>query len=206
MKAKDLPPLTAILGCHDVGDHWQMESLAEYPHDKSQVPVFVAMESQVKSAKENGFSNAEVLEWGQERDLGGDLKIRSIEAQKMMRWTVNNYLITCGDAVVFFGSEARDLPPLKAFGESFGRPVDVAMFPVNGVRMMGVQLVMKAQEAVEGAKLVNAKKLWVIHDAHRSFPLLMTAKTSGADAQAAAQGDESLEVVRVPAGERWTYA
>lgn len=205
MQAKDLPPLTAILGCHDVGDHWQMEGLADYPHDKSEVPIFVAMESQAKSAREHGFSRVEVLPWGQSRDLGGGLCIQSVEAQKMMRWTVNNYLITCGDASVFFGSEARDLPPLKAFGET-RKETDVALFPVNGVRMMGMQLVMKAHEAVQGAKLIGAKKLFVIHDWHKAFPLLMTAATSGADAEAAAKDDDLLDVIRVGAGERWSYA
>lgn len=99
------------------------------------------------------------------------------------------------------GGESRDL---EAFGQR-QKPVDVALFPVDGVRMMGMQLVVNAHQAVQGAKLIGAKKLFVIHDSHKAFPLLMTAPTSGADAQAAAAGDTAFEVVRVGAGERWSF-
>jgi L-ascorbate metabolism protein UlaG (beta-lactamase superfamily) len=201
---QDLPPLTAILGCHDVGDHWQMKGLADYPHNKDDVHVFVAMESQAQSARKIGFKNVEVLEWGEHRTIAGNLSIEAVKAQKMMKWTVNNYVLRCEDASILFGSEARDLSPLAEYGAK-NRPVDVAVFPVNGVQMLGFYpLVMRGDEAVEGAKLIGAKKLFVIHDAHTHLPGLMSVKSSGDDADAAALNHDNLAVIRMPTGEIWS--
>ena len=201
---KELPPLTAILGCHDVGDHWQIEGLSDYPHDKDGVHIFVAMESQAKSARKAGFKNVAVLEWGEHRTIAGDLSIEAVKAQRMMRWTVNNYALRCGDASILFGSEARDLSPLAEYGTEHS-PVDVAIFPVNGVHMLGFyQLVMRGDEAVEGTKLLGSNKLFVIQDAHTHLPGLMSVKSSGNYADAAALSDENFEVIRMPVGETWS--
>ena len=204
IKPQDLPPLTAILGCHDVEDHWQMRGLSDYPHDKDDVQLFVAMESQIESAREYGFNNVEVLEWGEKRVLGGNLSIESVKAQDMLKWTVNNYVIRYEDTSILFGSEARDLPPLAEYKAANG-PVDMAIFPVNGVYLMSFyQLVMRGEEAVEGAKLLGAKQLFVIHDAHKNLPVFLPTKSSGDDATAAALNDDSLEVIRMPTGELWS--
>ena len=198
----DLPPLTAILGCHDVGDHWQMKGLVDYPHNKDDVYIFVAMESQAQSARQIGFKNVEVLKWGENRTIAGNLSIEVVKAQKMMKWTVNNYVLRCGDASILFGSEARDLSPLANYGVK-RNPVDIAIFPVNGVHMLGFyQLVMRGDEA--GAKLIGAKKLFVIHDAHTNLPGLMSVKSSGDDADAAALHDKNLTVIRMAPGKMWS--
>ena len=203
---RELPPLTAILGCHDVIDHWQMEGLADYPHDKNDVRLFVAMENQAKVAREAGFDHVEVLAWGQKRTLGDNLTIESVKAQKMLKWTVNNYVIRCGDTAIMFGSEARDLPPLADYRAKNG-PVDMAIFPVNGVYLMSCyQLVMRAEEAVKGARLLGARQLMAIHDSHKHRPFFLPIKSSGLDAEKAVQGDDSLEVIRIPTGQPWSSA
>lgn len=199
MTPAELPRLSAIIGCHDVGDHWQMDGLDGYRYDKAAVPVFTAMPSQVKSAQRAGFTTAEVLPWGETRAIG-DLEIESVEAQVIKRWTINNYALRCGDARVFFGSEARDLPPIEAYGAAHD-PFDVAVFPVNGVHIMGTQLVMHGEEAAAGAEALQAQHLFVIHDAHLGFPLLMPVKSSGDAAEAAASDD--LNVVRHAPGVPW---
>ncbi len=204
IRPEDLPPLTAILGCHDVIDHWQMDGLADYPHNKDDVSLFVAMENQAKAARKYGFNNVEVLSWGEKRVLKGNLSIESVKAQKMLKWTVNNYVIRLGDTSILFGSEARDLPPLAEYHAHNG-PVDMAIFPVNGVHLMSFyQLVMTGKQAVEGAKLLGAKRLFVIHDAHKSRPFFMPTKSSGAAADEAARNDDSIEVIRVPTGQTWS--
>lgn len=201
---KDLPPLTAILGCHDVIDHWQMDGLAEYPHNKDNVQLFVAMEKQAETAKAFGFKNVEVLKWGEKRTIGGNLFIESVKAQKMLKWTVNNYVIRYENTSILFGSEARDLQPLKEYHDKNG-PIDMAIFPVNGVHLMTFyQLVMKGDEAVRGTKLLGAKQLFVIHDSHKSIPLFLPTKSSGEDADAAAKDDVDIEVIRIPTGIPWS--
>lgn len=202
IEPKDLPPLTAILGCHDVIDHWQMDGLTDYPHNKDEVKLFVAMEPQAKAAREAGFNNVEVLEWGQSRTVG-ELTIEAVEAQKMLKWTVNNYVIRHQETAIMFGSEARDLAPLKAYFDKNGA-IDMAIFPVNGVHLMTFfQLVMRGDEAVEGAKLLGAKQLFVIHDAHKSRPVFLPIKSNGEDAVEAAKNTD-IEVIRTPTGVTWS--
>ncbi|MEO0572754.1 MAG: MBL fold metallo-hydrolase [Bacteroidota bacterium] len=203
---EDLPPLTAIIGCHDIVDHWQMKGLADYPHDKDLVKVYVAMKGQVKSARKYGFNNAEVLQWGETRTIGG-LTIEAVKAQKMMVWRVNNYVLRYGEVSVFFGSEARDLEPLEAYRKKNG-PVDIAVFPTNGVHLFGFyQLVMKGEEAVEGTKILGAKKLFVIHDAHPEIPGFIHIKSSRQDAIRKAFSREvpKVDVVHVNPGILWDY-
>ena len=204
---EDLPPLTDIIGCHNVIDHWQMKGLKDYPHNKDEVKVYVAMKGQIRSARKNGFKNAEVLQWGENRQIGG-LTIEAVEAQNMLLWRVNNYVLRYGDVSIFYGSEARDLPPLTAYRKRKG-PVDIAIFPTNGVHLFGFyQLVMKGEEAIEGAKLLGAKKLFVIHDAHPVIPGMIHIKSSGEEAQRKAFSDDGrpyVEVVRIPTGIPWNY-
>ena len=207
MTAKELPPLTAIIGCHAFIDHWQMKGLEAYPHDKDDVRVFVPMQSMGRSARKVGFQNVEILRWGEERSVAGTLSLEAVKAQKMLIWTVNNYVLRSGDATVFFGSEARDLPPLAEYKQKHGA-VDVALLPTNAVHLFGLyKLVMSGSEAVKATKMLGAKDLIVIHDAHPRIPGFIHIRSSGDDADAAAAHldmDERIEVVRVPTGVAWT--
>jgi len=199
----ELPPLTAIIGCHNVIDHWQMKGFEDYPHNKDNVQVFVAMEEQANSARAAGFDNAQVLPWGSKQIIDEALSIESVKAQKMLKWTVNNYVIRIDGMAIFFGSEARDLPPLREYTAKHG-PVDIALLPVNGVYLMSFyQLVMRGEEAVQATKILGAKILIAIHDAHKSIPFFLPVKSSGATAEAAAQHDNEVDVIRLPTGTEW---
>lgn len=201
---KDLPPLTAIIGCHGFIDHWQMRGLADYPHDKDQVSVFVPMKSMVRSAIRAGFRRTELLHWGDRRTCNG-LSIEAAEAQKMAIWRVNNYVLRCGDQSVFFGSEARDLEPLGRYREQNG-PVDIAVLPTNAVHLFGLyKLVMSGRDAVEATIRLGADQLFVVHDAHPKIPGFIHIKSSGEEAEtAAAESGGRIEVIRVPTGVTWS--
>ncbi|MEM6691422.1 MAG: MBL fold metallo-hydrolase [Planctomycetota bacterium] len=202
MKPQELPPLTAIIGCHDIIDHWQMQSLADYPHKKESVSVYVPLKSMVRSAKKVGFNNAEILQWGEYRELG-ELSIEATKAQTMMMMRrINNYVLRCGGIRLFFGSEARDLEPLSDYRDQHGA-VDVAVLPTNSVHLFGLyKLVMSGSEAVEATERLGAKQLFVVHDAHPSIPGLIHIKSSGNDADRASK-DSEVDVVRVPTGVVW---
>ena len=58
VRVADLPRLAAILGCHGVFDHWQIEALAAYPH--KDVPVRVATQAMRASAERVGFTDVRV--------------------------------------------------------------------------------------------------------------------------------------------------
>ena len=80
---------------------------------------------------------------------------------------MNNYVLATDDVSVFFGGEARDVEPLRAYRAAHDA-VDVAMLPVNGlhVAITGPQIVMDSDESVEGARVLGARTFIPIHDAY----------------------------------------
>lgn len=198
----DLPRLSAIIGGHSVPDHWQIETLSEYPY-KDEVPVFVPMKSMAKKAREVGFEKVEVVDWGEHRRISEHLNLEIVKAHKGLGMTVNNYVLRGEGISVFFGSEARDFEPLREYRRN-NKIVDVVMAPVNAVHLFGrLKLVMSGKEAVEATKILGSKIFFAIHDAHIERPLLISVKSSGDDADAAASTDSEVEVIRIPVGDWW---
>lgn len=202
MRPADLPPLSAIIGCHDAGDHWQLGPLRAYPHDKAAVPVFTAMPAQAAAARAAGFSNAHAMPWGRTQHITDGLSIEAVEGHRVMRWTVTHFVLRMAGLSVFFGSEARDAAPIAAYAND-AAAVDVAVLPVNAVHMLTTKLVMGGDEAVVAARMLGARHLFAVHDAHTGFPVLMRIRSSGDAAEAAVEPGEALSVVRRAPGERW---
>ena len=204
MKVKELPILSAIIGCHSVPDHWQIQTLASYPH-KDKVPVFVATKSMAKKAKAIGFRSVEVLEWGNHRKISDSLNLETLKAHKSLGMKVNSYVLRDKEISVFFGSEARDLEPLREYRRNNPK-VDVVLAPVNAVHLFGFfKLVMSGKDAVVATKILGAKILFVIHDSHRKRPFLIGIKSSGKDAIETAKLESEVEVIRLRAGKSWKY-
>ena len=202
MKPEELPRLSAIIGGHSVIDHWQIQTLASYPH-KEQVPVFVATRSMAKKAYSVGFREVEVLEWDEQRQISEHLTLETVKAHKGLGLKVNNYVLRTQGISVFFGSEARDLKPLQEYRLN-NDIVDIVIAPVNAVHLFGfMKLVMSGKEAVEATKILGAKTLVIIHDSHRKRPLLISVKSSGNEAEALASLYSEVEVIRIPTGKKW---
>jgi L-ascorbate metabolism protein UlaG (beta-lactamase superfamily) len=196
-----LPRLSAILGGHSVFDHWRPSSLAGYPF-KETTPVFVATKSMAASARSAGFKSVEVLEWGERRKISGELELEVVAAQTVTTLKANNYVLSNRGMRVFFGSEARDLEPLRSYRSS-SPAVDVALLPIDGSRLMGHKLVMNGSEAVEAARILGARLLVPIHYALRSVPLLLQTPGSEEDLRSTAREVSDLEVCFLSTGERW---
>ena len=208
MPVEALPKLSAIIGCLGVFDHWQIRSLDSYAY-KQQTPIFCATNSMARKAKAAGFTQVEVVQWNEARQISERLSLEVLPAQHAAGMRVNNYLLDTPNLRIFFGSEACDLKPLREYRErANSRPIDVVFAPVNGLKLFGLlKLVMGGEEAVEATRILGAKTLVPIHDAHRRNLLFMVSpSSSGASAQAAAKvmGDE-IHVVRLATGERWEY-
>lgn len=163
MHVSDLPRLTAILGTHELPNHWDPRSLASYPY-ASETPVFVATSKMAKQARRAGFQRVEVLAWGETRKISPDLTLECLPAQRVSGVTANNYVLSSKDLRIFFGGEARDLAPLRAYRESHP-PVDLVLAPTNGLRLLGRQLVMGPRELLEAAQILGAEVIIPIHDA-----------------------------------------
>ena len=200
---EELPKLSAIIGGHSFLDHWQMKTLEPYPY-KAETPVFVATSSMERQARAAGFLSVERLNWGEMRHISNSLSLHVVQAQYSGGLKVNNYVLETAGLRVFFGSETCRLEPLRRYREG-GTSVDVVLAPVNGVRLLGLlKLVTNGPEAVEAARILGARTLIPIHDAHRPIPVLLGVSSSSADAQEAAKNaGDGICVVQLKTGERW---
>jgi L-ascorbate metabolism protein UlaG (beta-lactamase superfamily) len=198
-----LPKLSAIIGGHSVFDHWQPSSMATYCF-KDTTPVFVATKAMKSKAKAAGFTKVEVLEWGERRRLSSGLELEVAPAQTAMGLRVNNYVLSSGGLRVFFGSEARDLEPLRRY-RSVKPGVHVVLVPIDGAQVMGHKLVMNGSDALEAARILGARVLVPIHYALKPVPVLLQTPGSEADLRILAQDVRDLEVVYLKTGERWHY-
>ena len=199
---EDLPRLTAIIGSHWVRDHWGMAELAQYPY-RAETPVFVAGENMVERATEAGFTNTEVLAWGQQRQLTDLVKIEAVEDHDRGGLITTNYALTSPDARIFYGGETLELAALERYRES-GDAFDAAIGPINGMRLLGRQLVVTAGQMMEATRILEAPVLVPIHYAHRSIWPFVKVRSSMTDLRAAQDGD--IRVVELQAGERYAAA
>jgi L-ascorbate metabolism protein UlaG (beta-lactamase superfamily) len=203
MKVAHLPRLAAIVGGHGVFDHWQPRSLSNYRY-KATTPVCVATPQMKAKANAAGFCKVEVLDWDEIRKISEDLLIETAPAQVVMGRKTNNYVLNARGVRVFIGTEARDIEPLRRYRKL--RPaVDVALLPIDGSALAGQKLVMNAEDAIEGARVLGAKVLIPIHFALKSIPVLLQTPGSIAKLEFLAKRVTDLEVVPTKTGERWTW-
>jgi L-ascorbate metabolism protein UlaG (beta-lactamase superfamily) len=84
-----LPKLSAIIGGHQVFDHWQPSSLRHYPY-RDTTPVYVANRRMARSARKAGFCQVEVLRWGNQRAVDPDLTITSVPGERITGGRTNS--------------------------------------------------------------------------------------------------------------------
>jgi L-ascorbate metabolism protein UlaG (beta-lactamase superfamily) len=198
LRVADLHRLAAVLGGHGVFDHWQPRSLQGYPNAPT-TPVLVASPRMVRSARRAGFSRADVLSWGETRTVGDGITVTSVPGERVAGMTTNSYVIASGDTTVFVGTEARGLSAIRAVARS--RRVDVAVLPIDGLRVLGYRLVMDARGALDAAELLGARTLIPIHYTQRPIPALLQCPSGLADlARHAATSAVAVQVC--PAGVR----
>ena len=193
----ELPPLTAIIGSHWVKDHWGVKELAGHP-DKD-VPVFVSNDNMVEQADKFGFTNVERLDWGAVRPLTDTVTLYALDEHVGKGRQTNNYGIFGPDARVFYGGEVLDLESVRRVGEQHG-PFDVAIGPVNGVRLFGRQLTVTATEMLEATRLLSAPRLVPVHDEHKPFGPLLKISSSIRDLDPVDHDD--VEIIELGFGER----
>ena len=198
----DLPQLTAIIGSHWVRDHWSMEELAPYAQ-RADAAVYVAGENMVERATEAGFARVEVLEWGQQRQLTDLVRLEAIEDHVYKGRTTTNYALTSPRARIFYGGETLDLAALERYRES-GDAFDAAVGPINGMKLMGRQLVVTARQMMEATRILGAPVLVPIHYAHRSMGPMIKVQSDLRGLRAAQ--DPDVRIVELQPGQRYAAA
>jgi L-ascorbate metabolism protein UlaG (beta-lactamase superfamily) len=155
-----------------------------------------------KSARKHGFTNVEVLEWGDQRALTDTVTLHAIEEHVGKRRS-NNYGIVGSKARLFFGGEVLDLGAIRRYGEA-NAPFDVAIGPVNGVFLMSRQLTVTAPQMLEAARLLKAPKLVPVHDEHKQLGPMLKVTSSIRELDAVDHDD--VEIIELDFGRRYEAA
>jgi L-ascorbate metabolism protein UlaG (beta-lactamase superfamily) len=199
LKAAQLPKLTAILGCHGVFDHWQMQSLKGYPHLET-TPVFTATKAMAKKAKSAGFPQATVLEWGDSLKLSNILELLCVQGEHAPGRHTNNYILKTAEASVFVGTEANRMEPIKACAAD--HRIDVAILPIDGLQFLRKQLVMNASQALEATTLLGAHTLAPVHYSQRSFAGLVRCSSGIQELLTLSVADPNITIAHGATGTR----
>ena len=151
-----LPRLTAVVASHEHYDHFDIDTFASYP-DKT-VPFFVGP-NMVQAAKAAGFINVRELRPWESATVGSVTITAAPAAHKVPEVT---FVIQANGATVYFGADTRLIPELDELSKRF-RSIQLALLPVNGLRVLGEQAVMNAEEAAELAGRLSAQVAVPIH-------------------------------------------
>jgi L-ascorbate metabolism protein UlaG (beta-lactamase superfamily) len=156
MSIEQLPKLTAIVASHAHYDHFDIKTLERYP-DKA-VPFFVGPDM-VDAARAAGFTNVrELRPW--EAVSVGPLRITAAPAaHKVPEIT---FVIQANGSTVYFGGDSKLIPELRELPKRFPS-IQLALLSINGLSVLGEQVVMNAEEAAELAGLIGAEVVVPMH-------------------------------------------
>lgn len=151
-----LPKLTAIVASHAHYDHFDIETFARYP-DKG-VPFFVGPDM-VEAAHAAGFTNVRELRPWQSIKVGSVTITAAPAAHKVPEIS---FVVQANGATVYFGGDTKLIPELMEIPKRFPS-IQLALLPINGLRVLGQQVVMNAEEAAQLAGALGAEVAVPIH-------------------------------------------
>jgi L-ascorbate metabolism protein UlaG (beta-lactamase superfamily) len=151
-----LPRLTAVVASHEHYDHFDIATFASYP-DKA-VPFFVGP-NMVNAARAAGFTNVRELRPWESATVGPLTITAAPAAHKVPEVT---FVIQANGSTVYFGGDTRLIPALAELPKRFPS-IQLALLSVNGLRVLGEQVVMNAEQAAEFAARLNVDVAVPIH-------------------------------------------
>ena len=156
MSMEQLTKLTAIVASHAHYDHFDIETLKHYP-DKA-VPFFVGPDM-VDAARAAGFTNVRELRPWEAVSVGPLTITAAPAAHKVPEIT---FVIQANGATVYFGGDSKLIPELRELPKRFPS-IQLALLSVNGLSVLGEQVVMNAEQAAELAGLLGAEVAVPMH-------------------------------------------
>ena len=151
-----LPRLTAVVASHEHYDHFDIDTFANYP-DKA-VPFFVGP-NMVEATKAAGFTNVRELRPWESATVGPLTITAAPAAHKVPEVT---FIIQANGSTVYFGADTRLIPELDELPKRFPS-IQLALFAVNGLSVLGEQVVMNAEQAADLAGRLGAEVAVPIH-------------------------------------------
>jgi L-ascorbate metabolism protein UlaG (beta-lactamase superfamily) len=156
MRLADLPPLDLIVATHAHYDHFDIKSLVGYSNKA--VPFLVGP-NMVEAARAVGFTDVRELKpW--ETWSRGALKVTGAPARHGVPEVT--FVFEAKGRTVYFGGDTLFIPELRELASRF-KNVDLALLAVNGLRVMGVPVVMSAEEAAELVGVIKPRVAVPIH-------------------------------------------
>jgi L-ascorbate metabolism protein UlaG (beta-lactamase superfamily) len=157
----ELPHLSAVLVSHGHYDHFDLAAFKAYP-DKS-VPMLVPVGLAAR-ARRAGFVDVRELEPWQSVRIG-PLRITAAPAAHGVAEIT--FVIEGKGRTVYFGGDTELIAALETELPRRFPEIDLALLPINGLRVFGHRLVMNAEQAAELASALHAKVVVPIHYAFR---------------------------------------
>jgi len=156
LRLQDLPHLDLIVASHAHYDHFDIAALSNYP--RKDVPFLVGP-NMIEAARAVGFTDVRELKpW--EAWSRGALKVTAAPARHGVPEVT--FVIEANGRTVYFGADTLLIPELRDLPVRFAS-FDLALLPVNGLRVMGEPVVMSADEAAQLAGILKPSVAVPIH-------------------------------------------
>ena len=156
LRLQDLPHLDLIVASHAHYDHFDIAALSNYP--RKDVPFLVGP-NMIEAARAAGFTDVHELKpW--EAWSRGALKVTAAPARHGVPEVT--FVIEANGRTVYFGADTLLIPELRDLPVRFAS-FDLALLPVNGLRVMGEPVVMSADEAAQLAGILKPSVAVPIH-------------------------------------------
>lgn len=165
--AADLPELAGIVISHDHYDHCDLGALVGYPDKTVPFAVVPGLAAKVRAA---GFTNVVELAPWQSTHLG-PVEVTAAPASHGVPEVT--FVLRADGHTVYFGADTLRIPELDEVARRFP-DLDLALLPINGLRIrpaLNRQVVMDATEAADLTRALRPRLAVPIHYAFSSGPL-----------------------------------
>lgn len=199
LSLENLPPLRGILLTHKHDDHFDHQTLANLPDKSLRV---VARRGLGEELRAMGYSDVvELEEW--ERSQIGSVIVTAVPARHEV--PENGYVLRGNSVTLYLAGDTQfDQALFEQIRSRFG-PLDAAMLPIGGIRIMGRRLDMDPEEAATAVKILRAGHAIPYHyELSGPFPFFTSAGTP-AVAFLKAAGEMGKTVVVLAPGESWHH-
>jgi L-ascorbate metabolism protein UlaG (beta-lactamase superfamily) len=159
VQPRQLPPLTAVVISHGHYDHCDLDALSAYPDHT--VPI-VAKRGLAKKIHAAGFPNITELDPWETCVVDGVTITATPAKHKVPEITA---VLQADDRTVYFGADTLLIPELTEIADRYPS-IDLALLPINGLRLrplLNKQVVMDAAEAAQLTAILQPQHAVPIH-------------------------------------------
>lgn len=203
VSVESLPPLRGMLITHRHDDHFDSDTLRNFPDKSLRVVVRRGLGDELRAM---GYQDVVELEDWEQSQIGSVVVI-AVPARHSV--PENGYILQANSMTVYVAGDTR-------FDEALFRQIaarypnlDAALLPVGGIRIVGRKLDMNPEEAAEAFAILKPARVIPYHYGLTGpFPFLTSASQPAkhfADAVAERDATARQAVVVLNPGESWHH-